>query len=329
MHLDGVNPGHARLARPPHPARLAAIVLNFRTPQTTTVAVRSLLASTRLPDEVIVVDNAAVEASREALLANLGGSVTYLPTTRNLGFSGGMNAGIRHALASGADLALIVNSDASLAADCLGHLEQTLATEPAIGIVGPLIRSRRDATTILSLGLRYSSPSGRMRVRAQPGAAVSGGPAVEQVDAVTGCVMLVRRRVFEAIGGFDEDYFFSFEDLDFCLKAGRAGFASAIVRAAVADHEGSLTIGPTSPRRLYFAARNHLLLGQRMATRRGPFADARRFASIVALNAAHATHAPGGTLLERWGAVWNGTRDYLAGRFGDGPGPAGTQDAGG
>ncbi len=46
----------------------------------------------------------------------------------------------------------------------------------------------------------------------------------ERVDAVSGCVMLVRREVFETIGLLPDDYFFSFEDIEFCQRARRAGF---------------------------------------------------------------------------------------------------------
>jgi len=72
------------------------------------------------------------------------------------------------------------------------------------------------------------------------------------VDGVSGCAMLIRGSVFESIGLFDEDYFYSFEDLDFCLKARRAGFATVVAGAATAYHEGGHSIGANSPRRLYF-----------------------------------------------------------------------------
>ena len=166
---------------------------------------------------------------------------------------------------------------------------------------------------ITSLGLRYERRFGRMRDRAGDPTAVARAGGIERVDAVTGCLMLVRRDVFAAIGLLDEDYFFSFEDLDFCLKAAAAGYASVLVRSATVFHEGSRSIGPDSPGRLYFAARNHLRAGARLAPSSGQMTAAARFISIVALNTAHAIGAPGGTLPQRLAAVWEGTRDYLAG----------------
>jgi len=123
--------------------------------------------------------------------------------------------------------------------------------------------------------------------------------------------MLIRREVLDAIGLLDEDFFYSFEEIDFCLRARRAGFSTVLDGGAVAYHEGGRSIGP-APLRLYFAARNHLLLAGRHD---GP--GTLRTLSIVALNLAHAVRARGSSLPARFGAVVRGVRDYVAGRVGD------------
>ena len=119
----------------PH-RRLAAIVLNFRTPDDTVIAVRSLLASTRPPDDLIVVDNDAGPGCR-AQVAGLHPAVRYVSAGSNLGFSGGMNLGIRAALAAGANAVLLVNSDATVSPDCVGRLESGL-DGVHVGIAGPV-----------------------------------------------------------------------------------------------------------------------------------------------------------------------------------------------
>jgi len=128
--------------------------------------------------------------------------------------------------------------------------------------------------------------------------------------------MLVRREVFEAAGLLDEDYFFGFEDLDFCLRARAAGFTTILAGRAEVYHEGGQSIGATSPRRLYFAARNHLRLASRVGPRANRIAAAARSAVIVTLNLAHAVRSRGGSLTSRLAAVVRGTRDYMANRFG-------------
>jgi len=290
--------------------RLAAVVLNFRTPDDTLLAVKSVLASRRPIDDVIVVDNDSIENARHRL-RDVPSSVRYLLTGRNLGFSGGMNAGIREALARGADSVLLVNSDVIVPPDCVERLERCLEVHQA-GVTGPVVLARSEPGWVASLGMSYAARTGRMRHRGV-GTQLRDRASIDtrHVDAVSGCLMLIRREVFDAIGLFDEDFFFSFEEIDFCLRARRAGFATVLDGSAVVYHEGGRSIGPDAPARLYFAARNHLLLASRHGgTRR------LRTLSVVALNVAHAVRTSGASLPRRLSAVARGVRDHAAGRFG-------------
>ena len=321
----------ARLARglyrgavtaPPPGTRLAAVVLNYRTPDETLLAVKSLLALRVPPAEIIVVNNDAIDETRETL-AGVATRITYVHTGRNLGYSGGMNAGIREALARGAGRVALVNSDVIVPPDCLELLEACLAATPAAGIAGPVVLSRSEPDRIASLGMSYGPRSGRMLHRGF-GALVADRPMppCSVVDGVSGCLMLVRREVFERAGLLDEEYFFSFEDLDLCLRARQAGFTTVLAGAAAVHHEGGRSIGATSPLRLYFAARNHLRLARSGKPSAGPVEVLGRTASILMLNLAHAVRSKGASLPVRLGAVARGTRDYFAGRTGSGSFPA-------
>jgi len=303
-------------ARPKRRARLAAVVLNYRTPDDTYLAVSSLRASRRPVDELIVVDNGSCDTPIAAL-HRAWPPVTYLRTARNLGYSGGVNIGIREALRRGADRVLLVNSDVIVPPDCAERLERALDGTPGAGIAGPIVLGRSDPDLIGSLGMSYRPASGRMRHRAYGlHADALALPPAQPVDGVSGCLMLVTRDVFEAIGLLDEDYFFSFEDLDFCLRARRAGFSTVLAGLASVHHEGGRSIGAQSPRRLYFAARGHLMLARRAGPPAGAFASALRTASIVALNVAHAVRSSGAPLPVRLAAVARGTLDYFNGRVG-------------
>jgi GT2 family glycosyltransferase len=288
--------------------KLAAIVLNYRTAQLSLGAVDSLRAGERKPDDVFLVDNGSADGSAEALRG--AEDVTVIANTDNLGFSGGMNVGMRAALARGADLLLLVNSDARVLPDCVGALERALETDPALGIVGPVVEHADHPGEVESAGIAWSPRTGRMTnaTRARGG--------VTRVDGVAGAVMLLRRAVLERAGFFADEFFFSFEDLDLCLRARAHGFATACVGEATALHEGSHSIGLRSPRRLYFAARNHLLLAQRTS----PLAalpSLARGGSIAALNLAHAVFTSPAPLVPGLRAVARGLRDHLARRYGD------------
>jgi GT2 family glycosyltransferase len=305
------------LGGPSRRLRLAAVVLNYRAPNDTFLAARSLLHSDRPPDDLIVVDNDS-SADAEAALQSIRGRVTYIRTGANLGFSGGMNAGITAALARGAARVLLVNSDVVVPPDCVARLERAMDATPQAGVAGPILLARHAPDRVASAGMSYDARTGRMRhigVGAPPSDGVSA--TVVEVAGVSGSVMLITREAFEKVGLLDPDYFFSFEDLDFCLRARAAGLTSIVVGGAAAFHEGGQSMGARSPRRLYFGARNHLLVARRASVGQSAAGRLGRAGIIVGLNLAHAMRAPGGTLVSRVGAVVRGTRDYVAGRFGE------------
>lgn len=309
-----------RSARPPVAGRpsIAAVILNYNTPDGTLLALRSLQASRRPPDQIIVVDNGPDESCAEAL-APWRGAIRLIRSPRNVGFSAGCNIGIRAALEGGAGMVLLVNSDAVLAPDTLERLELVLAEDPKAGLAAPLIVSRAEPGIVGSAGIAYRPETGRMRHEGFGSRTEESceGPA-RPADAVSGCVMLVRRSVFEAIGLFDERYFYSFEDLDFCLRARRAGWSSLLVPPAIAYHEGHQSIGASSASRLYYAARNHLLLAQSVLPMSGPRQFVRA-GGIVLLNLAYALRAPGMRSVAAVRAVMRGTRDHLRGCYGRDP----------
>ena len=310
--------------RPASPRRrgdgVAAVILNYRAPEQTALAVRSLQSSFTPPSSILVVDNSAGDGSGRLspLLQDTGRQpVRVIDASWNLGFAGGCNVGIDTALRTGAAYVLLVNSDAVLAPDAIAHLLDAAAAYPEAGVLGALIVSREEPDWIVSAGIEYSRTTGRMRNRLtrRP---LNDAPRVPfAVAAVTGCVMLIRREVFEAAGLFDEAYFFSFEDVDFCVRAGAAGFSVLCVPEARAWHEGGRSIGRRSPRRIYFATRNHLRLAGSLEQRR--IRRGWRAIFIVALNTAYVLTSADAPLWSGLAAVIRGGWHHLLGRYGADP----------
>jgi GT2 family glycosyltransferase len=300
------------------PARPAAVVLNYRTPDDTRLAIQSIAASRTPLSPIVLVDNES-DGSCRAALGALAADVVLLEQPVNLGFPAGVNVGIRAALDRGATHVLLVNSDVILPPDTVGVLLDALAGRPDAGIAGPVLLSRARPGVIASAGMRWTPRTGRMR---HPEAGRRFEPAHLadwiEVDGVSGGVMLVRTDVFARVGLFPEEYFFSFEDLAFCLRAREAGLASGVAGRAVAYHEGGRSMGAASVRRLYYGARNQLLLAS-TASPAGGAAGVLRAASVLALNLAHAVHAPGGTIGSRVAAVVRGARDHARRCYGPDP----------
>jgi GT2 family glycosyltransferase/glycosyltransferase involved in cell wall biosynthesis len=309
-HVRG--PAQPTLVTPAGP-NIAAVILNYRTPEQTWLAARSLQTSRNPPRHIIIVDNGSGDGSAQRLRGTLNG-VRVVEAPGNGGFSAGCNIGIGEALASDAEYILLLNSDAVLAPDAILSLAAAMSRHPELGIVGPILLSREEPDHIASAGISFSRRTARMRHRGAGRrlAALEPG-AVTFVDAVSGCVMLIRRDVIERIGLLDEAYFFSFEDIEFCLRAQESGFRTGCVQEARAYHEGGRTIGRRSARRVYFATRNHLRLAARQGDRRG---RALRSALVLGLNAAYVLVSPEAPLLSGASAMLRGAWHHARGRYG-------------
>ena len=307
--------GHSTKSKYPPSADVTGVVLNYRTPDQTALAVSSLTTSRTPPPGILIVDNHSCDGSA-TMLREAFADVRVIEASANLGFSGGCNLGIRDALERGARFILLMNSDAVLAPDALDHLLAAMEQNPSIGIAAPVLLSREEPDRVASAGIFFSERSGRMRHRAsgRPVAAV-GSDAVRIIDAVSGCVMLIRREVFDRIGLLDEAYFFSFEDIDFCLRAREAGFQTGCVQDARAYHEGGRTIGRRSSRRIYFGTRNHLRLAARVGHRSSRLA---RLGLVAGFNAAYVLMSPESPLIAGVSAFVRGVRDHANGRYGAG-----------
>lgn len=301
--------GDHQHSAPDAQARVHAVVLNYDTPDQTLITVRSLLASQLPLARVTVIDNSDNVACGRTL-ADVADAVDYFSMPENRGFAGGMNAGIRRALAQGATHVLLVNSDVTVPPDAVGKALAALASQPSAGIAGARVVHRRTPNRIESSGIAFAPGTGRVRLR-DHGEAAAASAVSHVVDAVHGCFMLIDRATLEIAGDFDESYFFGFEDIEFCLRAQVHGRRS-VVSTAVVHHEGGASLPSASTDRLYYAARNHLALTHRYGTG----IRAARLASAVVLNLASALRSSPRRWPARLSAVAGGVRDFLQRRSG-------------
>ena len=174
---------------------VAAVVLNYRTPDQTWLATRSLQAST-VDTQVWVVDNGSADGSLQRLAATLP-AVHLLDAGRNRGFSGGCNLGIEPRSKQ-----TQISFCSSTATRCWHpmHWQKPLRRREQIPrlVFAPVILSREEPDRVASAGIRFSLTTGRMRhvAAGRPLSLLPPAPA-HHVDAVSGCAMLVRRDVFD------------------------------------------------------------------------------------------------------------------------------------
>jgi GT2 family glycosyltransferase len=297
---------------------IAAVVLNHGTTDDTILAVRSLQAGD-VAVRIIVVDNASGDAAVGRLRELAGVELIELKT--NAGFPAGCNAGIARALGegagSGAGAVLLVNSDVIVPPDTPGALRSVLERDASVGIVGPVVRMRATPDVIESAGIHYDVETGRMRLlEHRVSTAALPAVATRSTDAVAGCAMMVRREVFEKAGLLAEEYYFGFEDIEFCLRARQHGFATVCCGSAFVLHEGQRSIGRRSASRAYFATRNHLTLASQYPAGGSGRGRSRRLLRVLALNLAHAVRGGEMPRLRAVAACLSGAADFLMGRTG-------------
>jgi GT2 family glycosyltransferase len=179
--------------------------------------------------EIILVDNASRDGSVERVKQLLP-QVNVLLLENNVGFGRANNAGAR---AAQGKYLLFLNSDTIIREDMLTPLVSFLEEHESAAVVGPKLLNP-DGTIQLSygnepgiLGEAQSKQCRRKLESKHPHVRQSIEQKLlrqQEVDWLTGAAMLVRRSVFDSLGGFDEDYFMYFEDADFCTRVRKAEY---------------------------------------------------------------------------------------------------------
>jgi GT2 family glycosyltransferase/glycosyltransferase involved in cell wall biosynthesis/ubiquinone/menaquinone biosynthesis C-methylase UbiE len=189
--------------------------------------------------EVIVVDNGSTDETPVALSRDFPW-VKVLRNEENLGFAVACNQGA--AAAEGRHL-VFLNNDTEVKPGWLESLMAAAEADRDVGIVGSKLLFPDGRIQHAGVKVHYGAPDPIMPVHERYGAPDDGENTAQEADAVTGASMLVRRRVFEAVGGFDERYRNGYEDVDLCFKVKQLGYRIVYEPRSVAVHYESRTPG--------------------------------------------------------------------------------------
>jgi hypothetical protein len=200
--------------------------------------------------ETIVVDNGSEDGTAEFVREQFP-SVRVVSLQRNLGFAGGNNAGA--ATARGRYIAFL-NNDTVAEPGWLRALRAGVDEQAGFALTTSRIVYMHDPSIIDSAGdsvLRWGGAFKRHH-----GASSSVATQSEEVFGVCGAACLMPRVVFEELGGFDEDFFASHEDVDLSYRAQLRGYRCRYVADAVVRHHGSATLGKVSKFAVFHGQRN-------------------------------------------------------------------------
>jgi len=194
------------------------------------VAVRSALESEGVAPRVLVVDNGSTPPAE----VTDDDRVVLLRNEQNRGVAGGRNQGIA---AGSSPVVCLLDSDARLHPSALAHLVERLEADDRVGIAVPVFTDQApeaSAGLAPTVGRKVGRVLNRVDVYAAPSG--SGTGPWWPVDFGIGACQVFRRQVWDEVGGIDESFFYGPEDVDFCLRAGTAGWTVLQVADARVDH---------------------------------------------------------------------------------------------
>jgi GT2 family glycosyltransferase len=233
---------------------VSAVVVNWNGGEMLLDSLASLFDQTWRDLEVILVDNGSTDGSADEAKRRFGDRLVLVRNARNEGFARGNNIGF--AKAKG-DWIFLLNSDAFCDAQVIETLMRFVADKPDVGQLACRVVRADQPNFFDSVGLLLY-PDGVCRSRGWQEKDQGQYDRVEEVLAPHGCACALRKTMLDQIGGFDEDFFCYFEDLDLGVRGQLAGWKCWYVPETRVRHKKSATAGNYSVFKAYHVERNRL-----------------------------------------------------------------------
>jgi GT2 family glycosyltransferase len=211
--------------------------------------------------KVYVIDNGSTDDSL-AVLAEAFPAVTPIALGKNTGYAGGYNEGLQQI---DADVVCLLNSDIKTTPNWLLPITAFLETHPEVAMVQPKILdlAKPDHFEYAGAAGGYLDIMGLPYCRGRVGRKCEKDSGQydtnTQVTWASGACLVVRKSVFDALGGFDASFFMHFEEIDLCLRAQAKGHQVWAIGNSEVYHKGAASLAQDNPRKLYYNIRNSLL----------------------------------------------------------------------
>ncbi len=267
--------------------KVAIITVNYNGKKDTLELLKSIydLRFTIYDLKIIVVDNASSDGSVSEIHKQFP-KVDIIQVGSNLGFSGGFNKGIEYGQIWGADYFLLINNDCLIKdANLVEELIKTAQSDDKIGLVSPKIlfapgfefhkdRYQKDdlGKVIWFAGGEFDWGYVGNKHRGIDEIDLGQYDAQEEQGIFSGACVLIKKKVFERMGLFNEDFFLYFEDSEFAKRAREAGFKIYYQGQVSIYHKVSQSTGIGSAITDYYHTRNRLIFGFKYGSDRTKFA---------------------------------------------------------
>jgi GT2 family glycosyltransferase len=291
---------------------IVSVILNTNRREDTLACLQSLTRTQYANMKTIVLDNSSTDGSVDAI-CNQFPDVQIIHLAENLGYAGNNNVGIKEALKLGAEWVFVLNEDVILDQNCIQQLIDIGESDPNIGIVGPLVYHYDEPTVIQSAGGMLGKYWESIHLgQNEPDQGQFINP--RQVEWISGCAILVRSTAIEQAGMLDSGFFIYWEETEWCIRIGRAGWKIVHVPLAKLWHKGVQRNYSPKPSFTYYATRNHLIA---LSKHRAPFiARIYTWFQIARTLVSWTVKSKWRDKLEHRNAMWRGVVDYMLSRQG-------------
>ena len=231
---------------------LSVIIPNWNGKKFLGECIDSLKEQTFRDFETILVDNGSTDGSAELAKERYGEFLRIIRNSKNLGFTGGNNIGIR---AARGEFIVLLNNDTLTEPTWLEELVKAIGPDPQVGMWASKVYSYFRRDRIEAVGeLIYRD--GLNRSRGQYELDRGQYEAMEEIFFPPGCGGMYRKKVFDEVGLFDEDFFAYGDDAEIGIRARLAGWRCFYVPKAVLYHKNSGSTAPYSPLKAFYVERN-------------------------------------------------------------------------
>ncbi len=215
---------------------VSIVILNFNGKENLEYCLPSVKRLNYKPIEVIVVDNGSTDDSIEFLKTHYP-HVKLIENKKNLGYSIGNNIGASRAKGK---YILVLNDDTKLTPDLITKLVGRMESNQKIGITMPKILFMDKPNVVDSVG-SFFTKLGIFQHISDFGVKDGTLDLPEKIFSAKSACILIRKKLYMDIGGFDEDFFAYAVDPDLCWRVWQRGFEVILVPDARIYHKGSVT----------------------------------------------------------------------------------------
>lgn len=180
------------------------IIINYNTAKLTIACLESIIRYCPKEEfEIILVDNNSNISDLTSIKNYFGGDIRMIVNNKNLGFARANNRGAEFA---GGDYLFFLNSDTIISQNILTSLKECLQKDQMIGVIAPrlILKNKEEQPYAYSLNKKTG-----------------------EIAWVSGAALVIRKKIFEKIGGWDEKFFMYFEDVDLCRRVTDGGYKVA------------------------------------------------------------------------------------------------------